>query len=101
MKAKKGRPLKGRPTKAELKRLYVREGKSIREIATLTGHSKDIIYRALTEYGIEKRASVKRSRLRAYDLGFLKRAVQKRGYRATARELNVNEWTLRAYLKEK
>lgn len=101
MEVKKGRPLKGRPAKTKLKRLYVREGKSIREIANLTGHSKDMIYRALTEYGIEKRASVKRSRLRVYDLGFLKRAVRKRGYKATARELDINEWTLRAYLKER
>jgi len=99
LKAKKGRPFKERPSRKELGRFYVKEERSIREIAGLLNCSKDLIYRALQEYGIETRSNIKRSRFRAYKSGFLKRKVKDKGYRQTARELKINEWTLRAYLR--
>jgi transposase len=98
-KQKKGRPFEERPDQKTLKKLYVKEEKSIREIAGLFGYSKDIVYRALQEYGIERRPRDKRSRLRTYALSFLKREVKTKGFRQVARELKINEWTLRAYMK--
>ena len=45
LEAKKGKPAIGkRPEKAELKKLYVTESKSIREIAEILGCSKDMVH---------------------------------------------------------
>ena len=101
MKAKRGRSTKERPSRKELKRLYQREEMSIREIAGILEVSKDLVYRALREYKIERRPGMKKSRLKRFDLGHLKKGVQSSGYRETARKLDINEWTLRAYLKGK
>jgi hypothetical protein len=54
-------PIGNKPGQRELRRLYVRESRSIREISGLLGCTKDIVYRALKEYGIEARKNVKRS----------------------------------------
>jgi len=101
MAAKLGRPFKERPSRKDLVRLYVKEDRSIRDVAAQLGCSKDIVYRALKEYGVKLRPDTKRSALRTFDLKFLKREVREKGYRQTARELKINEWTLRAYLKDK
>jgi len=88
-----------KPDKNVLRRLYVRDSKSIREVAEILGCSKDMIYRSLKEYGIERRAKVKRSQLRAYKPSFLKRVIGKRGFRQVATELRVGITTLRDYMK--
>ncbi len=99
MKAKRGKPAIGkRPEKAELKKFYVEESKSIREIGDILGCSKDMVYRALKEYGIERRTDNKRSKLRNSDKAFLKKEVKQKGITQTARELAVNISTLRKYI---
>jgi transposase-like protein len=99
--AKLGRPLSGRaPLKENLLRLYVREGKSIREVAEVLGVSKDSVYRTLKRYGIEARTNVKRSGLREYPLEKLEIGVKKKGIRGLARELGIHENTLRNYLRK-
>jgi excisionase family DNA binding protein len=58
--ARRGRPPSGKaPSKKVLLRLYVEEGKSIRDIAEALGVSKDIVCRALKAHGIEARTTVK------------------------------------------
>lgn len=96
---KKGRPSIGRkPGRPELKKLYIKEARSIREVAKLLGCSKDMVYRSLKEYEIERRADNKRSKLRNFDKSFLKKEVKLKGITRAAKELNVNVSTLKKYI---
>ena len=94
-----GQSVVDRPRKEELQRLYAEEKKSIREIADFLGCSKDRIYRALREYGIERRPHTWEPKLSKYDLGFIMETVKKKGYRKGAQELGVDKSTLYRYLK--
>ena len=60
IKVGRGRPAFGKkPDKKSLKRLYVEESKSIREVTEVLRCSKDMVYRALKEYGIERKGKTK------------------------------------------
>lgn len=102
MKAGKGRPAIGkRPDKKDIEKLYVKESRSVREIADILGCSKDMVYRALKEYGIQRRTHVeKRSKLKDYELSFLKREIRLKGYNQLARELGVHNTTLRRFMEK-
>lgn len=96
-----GRPSSGlAPSKRDLLRLYVRGGQSIREVAEALGVSKDMVYRALREYGIERRSHTWGPRLEKYDLEFLKELVRRDGFRQGAINLGVDKSTLFRYLKK-
>ena len=100
MKVGKGRPAVGkRPDKKDLKRLYVKESKSIREAAEELRCSKDTVYRALQEYGIPIRTNKRRSKLEKYKLSELEKGIRAKSIREYARELGVDESTLRHHLK--
>ncbi len=88
-----------KPGKAELKKLYIKESRSIREAAKILGCTKDMVYRALQEYGIELRPGFSRSKLRKYRLSDLEKGVKEKGIRGFSKELGVHENTLRYYLK--
>ena len=94
-----GRPAGPWPTKGELRRLYIKEKRSIRETALRLGYSKDLIARALKKYGIATRPRIRPSRLNRYGRRILKESIQKYGIRGTARNIGVPESTLRQYLK--
>ena len=97
---KPGRPSIGKkPGKPELKKLYIKEAKSIREISKILRCSKDMIYRSLVEYGIERRPDNKRSKLRYYNRSFLKRLIKEKGITKAANELVVNRSTLKKYIE--
>jgi len=97
---KKGRPSKSnKPSKTKLKRLYVKESKSIREVAEILECSKDMVYRALKKYGIERRPKTRRSQLRVHSLTYLKDEIDKKGYKQAAIELGVGVTTLRDYMR--
>jgi len=99
LEVKRGRPsISQKPSKAELRRLYVRESKSIREVAEIIGCTKDMVYRSLKVYGIERRAYNKRSKLRHYDKSLLKKLVKEKGITKAAAELAVNKSTLKKYI---
>ena len=83
----------------ELKQLYLKKSKSIREIADILGCSKDMVYRSLQEYAIERRTNKRRSKLIDYKLSLLEREVKSKGIRGYARELGIDESTLRHHLK--
>jgi transposase len=101
MNVGKGRPAIGiKPEKKELAKLYVRESKSIREVAQMLGCSKDMVYRALQEYRIERRGKTRRSQLRVHKMVYLKDEIEKKGYRQVAIELGVGITTLRDYIKD-
>lgn len=94
-----GRPAGDRPKKSDLYRIYVKEGRSIREVAKILGTSKDKVYRALEEHGIARRSPARRSKLEKYDLAELRLRARKKGIRGLARELGINHGTLLHYLK--
>ncbi len=95
-----GKPAIGlKPEKSVLRKLYVRESKSIREIAESRGCSKDMVNRSLQEYGIPIRTNKRRSKLEKYRLSELEKGIRVKGIRGYARELGVDESTLRHHLK--
>ena len=94
-----GRPAGERPKKSELQCLYVKEVRSIREVAEILGISKDKVFRTLEEHGISRRSSARRSMLEKYDLTELRSRAKEKGIRGLARELGVNHGTLLHYLK--
>ena len=100
LEAKRGRPSLGKkPSNTELKKLYIKESKSIREVAEILDCTKDMVYRALKEYGIERRPHTWEPKLSKYDLEFIRETVKKKGYRKGAQELGVDKSTLYRYLK--
>jgi len=102
IEVRRGRPSIGSmPSKEDLARLYIGEGKSIREVAKEFACSKDMTIRALKAYGIEARINAKRSRLRKYSLKDLKSVAGKKGVRGAARDLGVNPSTLSLFLRSK
>ncbi len=101
LKAKKGKPALGkRPEKAELKKLYVKESKSIREIAKILDCSKDMVYRGLKEHRIERRSPTSIKKLADYPMENLVTDVQEKGIRGLARELGVTEGAIRHHLQK-
>ncbi len=100
MDAKQGRPKIGKnPKKAELRRLYAKEAKSIREIAAHLGLHPDTIHYWLKKYGIKTRSMAKRSKLRKYKRSTLEEGIREYGIRGYAKQLRVHESTLRHHLK--
>ena len=95
-----GRIAKGaKLSRAKLKKLYIEEAKSIREVAEILGCTKDMVFRALKQYGIKTRANKRRSQLKTLKLSALELGVKSKGIRGYARELGVDESTLRHHLK--
>jgi len=100
LEVKRGRPPAGpAPLKADLVKLYVREGQSVRDVAAALGCSKDAVHRGLRTYGIKARTSARRSILLKYRLSDLKAGIREKGIRGYARDLGVDEGTLRHHLK--
>jgi len=101
LEVKRGRPPIGlAPSKADLVKLYVQEGRSVRDVAAALGCSKDMVHRSLRKYGIKARAGARRgSALLKYRLSDLKTAIRDKGVRGTAKELGVDKSTLRHHLK--
>jgi transposase len=94
--AKRGKPAKGRkPDKTELEKFYVVESKSIREVAEHLECSKDMVYRALKEYGIARKPNSKRSKIRHLDISLIKEKIKQLGITNAARELGVDIRTLK------
>lgn len=100
LEVKRGRPPAGPvPSKAYLVKLYVKESRSVRDVAAALGCSKDAVHRGLKKYGVEVRTRSRRSALLEHRLSELKARVRDKGIRATARDLGIDEGTLRHYLK--
>ena len=102
IEAKRGNPSIGKkPSKSELKKLYIKKSKSIREVAEILVCTKDMVYRALQEFGIERRARVPKSSLDQYEIQHLREMVEREGYNQTAKKLGVGRAALWMYLKSR
>ncbi|MBN2241860.1 MAG: helix-turn-helix domain-containing protein [Acidobacteria bacterium] len=88
-----------KPARADLQKLYVREGKSIREVAALLGCTRDMVHRALREYGIEARPVARRSRLQEIPLEKLEAEIAAQGLRGAARAFGVDHSTLAQHVR--
>lgn len=102
LEVKRGKPSLGkRPAKDELYRLYVKKGKSIREIAEISGCSKDMISRALKEYGIERRpgSKGKTSKLNKFKISELMLMANNKGITRAAKDLKVDIRTLKSFIE--
>jgi hypothetical protein len=98
LEVKRGRPPAGpAPSKADLVRLYVKESRSVRDVAIALGCSKDAVHRALKKCGIKARTCAKRSRLRAVALERIEAEVKGKGMKAAAVSLGVSLRTLQYY----
>jgi DNA invertase Pin-like site-specific DNA recombinase len=96
-----GKPAKGiKPEKTELRNLYIKELKSIRDIADILGCSKDMVYRAL-KYDIQRRKYVeKMSQLKDFNLSYIKKEIMIKRFNRVASELAVHNTTLRRYIEK-
>lgn len=100
-KVKRGKPAIGKkPGKTELRRLYIKKSKSIREVADVLGCSKDMIYRALKEYGIRKDFITRKRKLSEATLKFLKKEFKTKSKKKVAKELGVSKSGLYKHLKK-
>ena len=100
LEVRRGRPVAAPPpSRVDLVKLYIKEGRSVRDVAARLGCSKDAVHRALKKYGIDARSNASRSSLLKYSLSDLKAAVREKGIRGYARELGIDEGTLRHHLK--
>jgi transposase len=99
LEVKRGRPPLGpAPSKADLIRLYVKEGRSIRDVAAALGCSKDVVHHGLRAYGIKARPPAKRSRLRKLDHAALFADLAEKGIDRTAEAWGIPMRTLTEYL---
>jgi predicted transcriptional regulator len=88
-----------KPSRKVLRRLYISEARSIREIANLLACTKEMVHRSLKEYGIKTRTNASRSQLRTIPLPDLEAGIKAKGIRRLARDLGLDEGTIRHYLK--
>lgn len=93
------RPIGAKPAKADLQRLYAREEKTIREIAAALGCSRDMVHRALKEYGIKARPVARRSRLQDIPLKKIEAEIAVHGLRGAARAFGMDHSTLAQHVK--
>ncbi len=94
-------PIGTKSERAELRRLYIHRSMSVREIAEFLGCTKDMVFRAFKEYGIETRTNKRRSSLKDIKLSVIEKGIGKKGIIGYARELRVDESTLRHHLKNR
>jgi hypothetical protein len=100
LEVKRGRPPAGPlPSKADLVKLYVKESRSIRDVARVLGCTKDMVQRKLKEYGIMSRPRARRSALLPYSLADLKAGINKKGLRGYSQELGVDPGTIHHHMK--
>jgi hypothetical protein len=100
LEVKRGRPPAGpSPSRTDLVKLYVKEERSVRDVAAALGCSKDAVHRGLKQYGIAARTNASRSKLRTIPLRDLKAAIRAKGIRETARNMGIDEGTIRHHLK--
>jgi len=99
---KRGKPAIGKkPAKKDLQRLYVKEKRSIRKISNLLVCTKDMVYRALKEYGIKGRDRLYKSKLNKYSFQCLENEIRKKGFKQVAVDLEVDVHTLRVHFNRR
>jgi len=79
-------------------RLYVKEKKSVREVAAIMGMGDATIRRRLHKAGTTMRSNARRSRLRHLNQAHLFASIAEVGVRKTAKRWHIHERTLKYYL---
>ena len=97
-----GRPKGKRPTKAQLVRLYVKEGLSLRATGEALGLSKDVTRAALAEYRIKRRSGLRTAKLSMDDLAAIltERVEDHRPWKDIAKRHGVSTKTLERFIKK-
>jgi DNA-binding CsgD family transcriptional regulator len=87
------------PDADTLRKLYLQQSKSMREVARDLGLHPDTVHYWLKKYKIETRSNVRKSQLLNVPLGELNKKVMRLGIRGFARELGLSEGAVRHHLK--
>lgn len=102
LETKRGKPAIGKkPEKEELEKLYAKESKSIREVSEVLGCTKDMVYRCLQEYSIERRERLFKSKLKKCSFEYIEKEIRKKGFKQAASDLNVEVHTLRVHFNRR
>lgn len=95
-----GKPLvPKKPSRAKLIKLYIKESKSIRAVASELGLHPDTVHYWLKKYGVETRSKTRKSQLLSVSLDEIEKKISKIGIRGYARELGLSDGTIRHHLK--
>lgn len=82
--------------------LYLKEKKSIRDIAELVGMSKDKVHRLLKTYGVKREKRTRKGKLSGLTLVYLEREFKNKSKIQVAKDLGVSRQSLHErYLKLK
>lgn len=88
--------------KKVLEVLYLKEERSIREVANLLNLSKDKVHRLLKSYGIKRNKGIRKGKLTGLTLEYLEREYKQKTKVQVAKELGVSRQSLHEkYLKLK
>lgn len=83
-----------------LKALYLKEERSIREIADLVGWKKDKVHFWLKRYGIKRNKRMRKGKLYYVSHDYLKREFEIKAKAQVARELGVSRTALYKRMKK-
>lgn len=83
-----------------LEALYLKEGRSIRDMAGLLGWSKDKVYRLLKKHGIKRDKRIRKGKLANISLHNLEREFNAKTKKQVAKELGISRATLYNYLNK-
>ena len=83
-----------------LKALYLKEERSIRDIANLLGWKKDKVHRLLKQHGIKRDKRIRKGKLTGITLEFLDKEFKKKTKVQVAKELGVSRPALYKHLKK-
>ncbi len=88
--------------KKVLEALYLKEERSIREVANFLDLSKDKVHRLLISYGIKREKRIRKGKLSGLTLEYLEREFKNKSKIQIAKDLGVSRQSLHErYLKLK
>lgn len=83
-----------------LEAFYLKENKSIRDIADLLGWKKDKVHRLLKQHGIKRDKGIRKGKLTGITLEYLEKEFKKKTKVQVAKELSVSRPALYKHLKK-
>lgn len=86
---------------ALLEALYLKQNKSIRDIAELLGWKKDKVHWWLKKYGIKRDKRIRKGKLTGITLEFLEKEFKTKTKVQVAKELGVSRPALYKHLKKR
>lgn len=83
-----------------LEALYIKQGKTIREIADLLGWKKDKVHWWLQKYDIKRDKRIRKTKITDLSLEYLEREFDTKSKKQVAKDLGISRATLYNYLTE-